>query len=67
MPRDGLSTTLARSRHLGSLPLTIAEIPPERRAIHEVGCVFGIRTDKRAWSRAFLTHLILELWRYADF
>src|ERR1039458_4331541 len=40
MPRDGLSTTRARSRLLGSLPLTIAEIPPERRATRKFGCVF---------------------------
>jgi hypothetical protein len=52
-----------RSRLLGSLPLTIAEIPPERRAIQNLAVFLGIRTEKRVWS----THLILELWRYADF
>jgi hypothetical protein len=31
-PKNKRSTTLARSRLLGSLPLTISEIPAERRA-----------------------------------
>jgi hypothetical protein len=41
------SAKRSRSPVLGSLPLTIAEIPPERWAIQQLAA-FGIRTDKRA-------------------
>ncbi len=42
----------ARSQLPGSLPLTIAEIPPERRAIQKLAAFFGIRTDK--WDEQVL-------------
>jgi hypothetical protein len=39
--QDGLPSTRARSRLLRSQPLTIAEIPPERRAIKKVATLSG--------------------------
>jgi hypothetical protein len=40
-PRRKVTPTLSRSPLLGSLPLTIAEIPPERRAIQKLAAFSG--------------------------
>src|SRR5450631_842405 len=52
-PRNRFSMTLARSRLLGSLLLTIAEIPLERRAIQKLPAFSGPRINSRS-SRLFL-------------
>jgi len=46
--QDGLSTTRAISRPLGSLLLTIAEIPLERRAIQKLPAFSGPRINSRS-------------------
>jgi len=57
---------LPGGRPLGSLPLTIAEIPPERRAIQKLAAFSGFIPTNAHGPMHFPTHLILELWRYAD-